>query len=188
MVTPELASARIMRHTLLRATGSSPVVGSSRNKTLGVTISEAAISRRRRMPPEYSLTCFAAASDEIEGCQQLVGTLTRVASAKSPQPRQQHQVLATGEIFVERRELSGHRDLGAHLLRRPHQVMAHDAGAALIRTRQRCQHAHQRRLAGAVGAEDGEYHAPRHFEIDAVNGTQIAEALDEAACLNGECL
>jgi ABC-type multidrug transport system ATPase subunit len=35
-----------------RLRGSSPVVGSSRNSTGGVTISEAARSRRRRMPPE----------------------------------------------------------------------------------------------------------------------------------------
>ena len=32
--------------------GSRPVVGSSRNSTPGVTISEAAMSSRRRMPPE----------------------------------------------------------------------------------------------------------------------------------------
>ena len=52
IVTPASASARIMRHTPWRAIGSSPVVGSSRNSTPGVTISEAAMSSRRRMPPE----------------------------------------------------------------------------------------------------------------------------------------
>ena len=50
---------------------------------------------------------------------------------------------------------------------------------------QRRQHAHQRGLAGAVGPENGEDHAARHVEIDAVDGAQVAEALDEAACVNG---
>jgi hypothetical protein len=51
-VTPEAASRRISRQTFCRAVGSSPVVGSSRNSTPGVTTSEAAMSSRRRMPPE----------------------------------------------------------------------------------------------------------------------------------------
>ena len=51
-VTPSPISSRMACHTRWRLVGSSPVVGSSKNKTGGRVISEAARSRRRRIPPE----------------------------------------------------------------------------------------------------------------------------------------
>ena len=57
---------------------------------------------------------------------------------------------------------------------------------ARIRRRERRQHAHQRRLAGAVRAEDGEDHAARNVEVDPVDGAHVAEALDQAARGDGE--
>src|ERR1017187_6113174 len=52
-VTPSSASSvRMMPHMTSRLRGSSPVVGSSRNSTLGRPIRLAARSRRRRIPPE----------------------------------------------------------------------------------------------------------------------------------------
>ncbi len=51
-VTPSPSSSRMASHTRWRLVGSSPVVGSSRNSTGGRVISDAARSRRRRMPPE----------------------------------------------------------------------------------------------------------------------------------------
>ena len=45
-------STRTISHTWLRLRGSSPVVGSSRNSRSGVTTMLAAMSSRRRMPPE----------------------------------------------------------------------------------------------------------------------------------------
>ena len=39
----------------MRPRGSNPVVGSSKNKTFGRTINDAAKSKRRRIPPEYVL-------------------------------------------------------------------------------------------------------------------------------------
>ena len=49
-------------HTSMRASGSSPVVGSSRKMTGGFPMRLIAMSRRRRMPPEYVDTLRAAAS------------------------------------------------------------------------------------------------------------------------------
>ena len=49
---PRPTSARMMSQTWLRERGSSPVVGSSRNISCGVTTMLAAMSSRRRMPPE----------------------------------------------------------------------------------------------------------------------------------------
>ena len=51
-VVPWPTSARTMSQTWLRERGSRPVVGSSRNISRGVTTMLAAMSRRRRMPPE----------------------------------------------------------------------------------------------------------------------------------------
>ena len=54
IVTPSSSlSRRTSCHTWVRLTGSSPVVGSSRNRTVGSCTSDAARSRRRFMPPEY---------------------------------------------------------------------------------------------------------------------------------------
>src|ERR1700722_979036 len=51
-VAPPATTPRMVSHTWLRARGSSPVVGSSRNSTWGSPTRLAARSRRRRMPPE----------------------------------------------------------------------------------------------------------------------------------------
>src|ERR671916_1291108 len=55
-VVPPATRARMMSHTWLRLLGSRPAVGSSRNMRSGVTTMLAAMSSRRRMPPEYFLT------------------------------------------------------------------------------------------------------------------------------------
>jgi hypothetical protein len=51
-VVPCATMIRTMSQTWLRLRGSSPVVGSSRNSTSGVLRMLAAMSMRRRMPPE----------------------------------------------------------------------------------------------------------------------------------------
>jgi len=61
-VVPAAAIWRTSSHTRLRLRGSSPVVGSSRNSRSGVTIRLAAMSSRRRIPPEYPPTVRPAAS------------------------------------------------------------------------------------------------------------------------------
>ena len=55
-VAPSSTSDSRTSQSSLRARGSRPVVGSSRNSTSGRATSVAARSRRRRMPPEYVLT------------------------------------------------------------------------------------------------------------------------------------
>ena len=52
IVVPCAANWRMMSHTWFRDRGSSPVVGSSRNISSGVTTMLAAMSSRRRIPPE----------------------------------------------------------------------------------------------------------------------------------------
>ena len=52
IVVPSLLSSAITSHRLMRLRGSSPVVGSSRNRMVGATIRLAPRSSRRRIPPE----------------------------------------------------------------------------------------------------------------------------------------
>ena len=61
-VVPCSASSLTACHTSMRAWGSSPAVGSSRKMTGGFPMRLIAMSRRRRMPPEYVDTFRAAAS------------------------------------------------------------------------------------------------------------------------------
>ena len=61
-VVPCPASSLTACHTSRRPSGSSPVVGSSRKMTGGFPMRLIAMSRRRRIPPEYVDTLRAAAS------------------------------------------------------------------------------------------------------------------------------
>ena len=62
-VVPSATSVRIIPHSSSRLRGSRPVVGSSRYRNRGRPTRLAARSSRRRIPPEYALTYFVAASD-----------------------------------------------------------------------------------------------------------------------------
>ncbi len=55
-VVPVATRSRSICHRSSRLRGSRPVVGSSRNSTVGDATRHAARSSRRRMPPEYDLT------------------------------------------------------------------------------------------------------------------------------------
>ena len=59
---PPPASSLTACHTSMRASGSSPAVGSSRKMTGGFPMRLIAMSRRRRMPPEYVDTLRLPAS------------------------------------------------------------------------------------------------------------------------------
>lgn len=61
-VVPRAARSRTTCHTSMRACGSSPVVGSSRNTIGGLPMRLIAMSRRRRMPPEYVETLRSPAA------------------------------------------------------------------------------------------------------------------------------
>ena len=70
-------------------------------------------------------------------------------------------------------------------MRRGHQIVAQNGRRSRVRRRQGREHPHQRGLAGAVRAENGEYDAARNIEIEAVDGAHIAKLLDQAARNDG---
>ncbi len=67
---------------------------------------------------------------------------------------------------------------GYDVLKNPTQVRA-NIGLTLVDGEQGGEHPDHGGLAGAVGAEYAEDLAAAHFEVDAVDGAEVAEGLDE---------
>ena len=91
----------------------------------GVTTMLAAMSSRRRMPPEYFFTCRSAASARPNALEQLVGP-ARAAARRgvAEQPAEQDQVLRAGQVLVDRGELPGEADPAADRVGLAHDVVA----------------------------------------------------------------
>ena len=90
------------------------------------------------------------------------------------------QVLAAGEVGVDRRELARHADAAAHGVGVLHDVTAQHLGSPGIGEQHGGQHPHGGGLAGTVGTEQAEHGSLRHLEIHAVEGDDVTEPLLEA--------
>ena len=169
--------------TSMRAWGSSPVVGSSRKITGGFPIRLIAMSRRRRMPPEYVATRREPAS--VSENRSSRSSATGPGSARCRSSGDEHEVLPPGEDLVDGGELSGEADRLPHLGRLRGDVVPVDGDGPAVGLEQRGQDPHHGRLAGSVGAEQGEDAAPRHAEVDAAEHRVVAVGLREPGDLNG---
>jgi hypothetical protein len=103
---------------------------------------------------------------QLEQFQQLGRTAPPLGPAQPPQPAHQQQVLLRGQPFVHRGELTGQADRAAHRLRLADHVATGHPGRATVRRLQRGQDPHGRRLAGAVGPEQGEHRSAGDGELD----------------------
>ena len=121
---------------------------------------------------------------EAERGEQLVGARRRATRAEAEQAPEQLQVLAAVELLVDRGELAGEAHPPAHRGGFAHDVVAEHPGGSAVGVQQRGEHADRRRLAGAVRAEHAVDGAPPDGEVDAVDGAQLAEHLDEALGLD----
>ena len=186
MVTPSATRRRTMSHMVRRLRGSRPAVGSSRKTMRGVTD-----ERHREVEPALHAARVGGERllrglDEVELLEQLgdarAGDLgfgrwrRRAMSCRFSSPVMQ---------AVDRRELAGQADHGAHVFRVADDVVAAHPGDPAIRTQQRRQDVHDRRLAGAVRAEQGVDGAGRDREVDAVEHDLVAVALAQAGHLDG---
>jgi hypothetical protein len=123
---------------------------------------------------------------ERETGEQVVGDRTRVLQVTKL--RDQDEVLAPGENFIDRSELAGQADRLAHVAGLAGDVVAVDRGGARVGLQQRRQDAHERGLACAVRAEERE-DAPRaHVEVDAAQHVQVLEGLLDALHPDRGCL
>jgi len=87
-------------------------------------------------------------------------------------------------VLVDRRVLAGEPDLAAQLARLGDDVEAGDAGAAAVGRQQGGEDADRSRLAGAVGAEQGEDGAGGGAEVDAVERADVLVGLAKPCRFN----
>ena len=99
---------------------------------------------------------------DVETLDQVVGHRRRLAPPVAAQAGHQHQVLPGREVGLERGELPGQRDGLAHRVGLMDDVVAAHLGGAAGGLRQRGQHSHDGRLAGAVRPQQGHHHASGH--------------------------
>ena len=117
---------------------------------------------------------------EAEPLEQLVGPGPDDAPGQVREPADEAQVLAAGQVLVDRGVLAGEADALANGLGVAGHVDAEHLGPAVVGLEDGGEDAHGRRLAGAVGSEQAEHRAGRHGEVDAGQRLDGAEALGEA--------
>ena len=116
---------------------------------------------------------------ERELLEQLVGAGGDLRRRQVRQLAHQREVLATGEVLVDRGVLAGEADAPSHPLRVLAHVDAEHAGGSPVGLEQGGEHPHGRGLARAVGPEQAEDLAFGHLERDPFHRLDIAEALHQ---------
>src|SRR5262249_36633321 len=92
--------------------------------------------------------------DQREALEQIHCDSTRILEVA--QPGDQHEVLPPAEDLVDGRELPGKANGLAHARRPRVDIEAVDTGCPGVRLEERGQNLHDRRLARAIRAEQGE--------------------------------
>src|SRR5262245_54093033 len=96
------------------------------------------------------------------------------------------QVLAARQVRMEARLFDDRTDPRERLRPPARKVMAEQLHRARGRLREPQQQPHERRLTGTVASEEAERAAARHLQVDRLQRGTRAEALAEAAGLDGE--
>ncbi|CAM5496599.1 hypothetical protein SALBM311S_03384 [Streptomyces alboniger] len=95
------------------------------------------------------------------------------------------EVLAAGQVFVDRRELTGQADRAPYLVGLLEHVEAGDDGLSAVGAQQGRQTADRGRLARAVRSEQAEDRALGDIEVDAVQSLYVTEGLDQTFGIDG---
>ena len=99
----------------------------------------------------------------------------------------QREVLAAGQQLVDSGVLTGQPDQVAQRGGVGNHVAARHARTAAVGSKQRREDAHERRLSGAVGPEQGQHAAFLGDEIDATERDRRTEALRDRLYLDHRC-
>ena len=175
--SPSMCSQR-----LARACGSRPVVGSSRNTSVGSWISPITTSRRRFCPPDmffgirfHSPSSWSCSKSSCPGVRR---------RARHPVEHPVVDDLVPGVGAGEGRRRPGRRSrcCAVPAPTRVDHVVAGDRGRAGGRPQQRGQHPQRGGLAGAVGAEEADHLALLDVEVDAVDGAHLRRRSCRVPC------
>ena len=176
MVIPSCSlSRRTSAHTWTRLTGSSPVVGSSRNRISRVVHQGGGQVETALHPARIGADRTIEGIAESMSVSQLGHPLVRISARQAVQPTLQAQQLGSGLLRVEGRFLQGDTDAEPHLTGLGCHVIAGHPGPAPGRGQQGAQHAHRGRLAGAVGPEEPVDLPGGDAEVDPVDGLDPVE-------------
>ncbi len=118
---------------------------------------------------------------QVELLEQLGDPRLGALRTEVAQPRHQQEVLLAGEQAVDRRELAGEADRGAHAVRVADDVRSVHGCRAAVGSHERAQDVHGGRLAGAVRTEQRGHRAGLDREVDAVEHDLLAVGLAQPA-------
>ncbi len=192
IVRPPDASRRSRSITLRFRIGSIPVENSSRNTTGVSTMKTLATCTRRRKPPLRSITFRLRLGRQAELFEDAIRAPADLGAAEAVEARERSEVVAHGEKELGGAFLDDDRDPPAHLERFCDDIAVEHRGGAGGRPRERRQNAQERRLAGAVRAEEAEDGAALDVEREPVDRADLRLAaarvhLDEIADTDGWC-
>ena len=174
IVLPRSRSDAIVCHARRRASGSKPVVGSSRKTISGSPTSASPRSRRRRCPPErraHERVALLLEADELDDVADR--PRLRVVAGE------QREILGDGEAVVEGRGLEDDADPLAPVETRGGRVLAEHGHRPAVALAVALEDLDGRRLAGAVRAEQPEDLALRDLEADSAQRLELLVGLAE---------
>ena len=122
---------------------------------------------------------------KAEPVQKRLGARRGERRLDAPQPGDEFQIFARRELVVDHRLVGNPRHDPLRRDRIGERIDAADADRAGVGPKQPGDHPQRRRLAGAVGADQGVKLTGAHREIETVDRGPV-EALDEAVNLKGE--
>jgi hypothetical protein len=112
---------------------------------------------------------------EADPGQALIDPLPQLAAGEPVQRAPERQVVAGGQVLVDRDLLRHHPEVALDRRRLEPDVAAVHQDPAAVGLENPRDHAQRRGLAGAVGAEQAEDLAVPDLEGDVVDGNQVAE-------------
>ena len=135
-------------------------------------------------PARERLHAILGAIGELDELEQLVGPLAQHRAGKPEVAPVDDDVLAHGQLHVERVLLGNDSEPSTDRDAVSSRVEPEDAELPVRDRGDAADHAHRRRLPGAVRTEETEGLASLEVEVDRVDCGELAEALDEPAGLD----
>ena len=138
-----------------------------------------------RFATSVSPSCSSATSPALRGLGEDAAAAERLPAPRMPGLGGQHRIVARGHLRKQRRELKRARQAAlADLVRgAPGYVVAGKAHTARRRLDDAGDEVEQRRLAGAVGSDDGAHLAVGNLHADVVHGNERAVTLRQTVDL-----